>query len=276
MPQPENVMEVFKYLDKSNCRECGSKTCLAFAGAVFKDQKEINKCPRLDLEVIKRFSPNSENEPESENNGERQNRDEYLEMLKNEIKKTDINARAEMLGERFSDGRLVIRVLGKEFFISQEGNLFTDIHINPWVVSPLLNYVLYKGLPVSGNWASYRELKDGQERYPLFQKRCEQAMKRIADIYTDLFKDVIHLFSGTQVEEQFESDVSVVLHPLPKIPIIICYWLPDDGLESDLNIFFDKTAEENLDSGSLFTLGAGLTQMFEKLALRHGVSFSVQ
>ncbi|QTA77902.1 4Fe-4S cluster protein, DUF3786 [Desulfonema limicola] len=271
MAKPKNVMEIFKYLDKSNCRECGSKTCLAFAGAVFQGQKEIEQCPRLDPEIIKLFSR------ESDNNNDMQNRDEYLEILKNEIKNSDITSRAELLGGRVSDNRLVIRVLGKEFFISQDGTLFTDIHINPWVVSPLLNYVLYsKGLPVSGNWVSFRELKNGQERYPLFQKRCEQAMKRIADIYTDLFEDIIHLFSGTQVEEQFESDVSVVLHPLPKIPIMLCYWLPDDGLESDLNIFFDKTAEENLDIGSLFTLGAGLTQMFEKLALRHGFSVPAQ
>ncbi|MBW1753989.1 MAG: Fe-S cluster protein, partial [Deltaproteobacteria bacterium] len=35
MPQPKNAMEIFRHLDKSNCRECREKTCLAFAGAVF-------------------------------------------------------------------------------------------------------------------------------------------------------------------------------------------------------------------------------------------------
>jgi hypothetical protein len=51
---------------------------------------------------------------------------------------------------------------------------------------------------------------------------------------------------------------------------MICYWLPEDGLESSLNVFFDHTADVNLAIGSIFTLGTGLTQMFEKLALRHG------
>jgi hypothetical protein len=125
-------------------------------------------------------------------------------------------------------------------------------------------------LQVSGNWVSFRELKDGRERYPLFQKRCEEPMKRVADIYTSLFDDLVHLFSAKKVAQQFESDISVVLHPLPKVPIMICYWLPEDGLESSLNVFFDKTADENLDIGSVFTLGAGLAQMFAKLALRHG------
>jgi hypothetical protein len=44
----------------------------------------------------------------------------------------------------------------------------------------------------------------------------------------------------------------------------------DDGLESDLNIFFDSTAEQNLNIESIFTLSTGLVRMFEKLALRHG------
>jgi hypothetical protein len=72
------------------------------------------------------------------------------------------------------------------------------------------------------------------------------------------------------VEKQFESDISVVLHPLPKVPIMVCYWLPEDGLESSLNVYFDQTADQNLDIGSVFTLGVGLSQMFEKLARRHG------
>ncbi|MBW2172383.1 MAG: DUF3786 domain-containing protein, partial [Deltaproteobacteria bacterium] len=60
------------------------------------------------------------------------------------------------------------------------------------------------------------------------------------------------------------------LHPLPKVPILICYWKPDDGLESELNIFFDSTAEQNLNIESIFTLSTGLVRMLEKIALRHG------
>ena len=62
MPRPKNVMEIFQLLDKSNCRECGEKTCLAFAGAVFMDRKKLDKCPRLDRDTIERFSEKSENQ----------------------------------------------------------------------------------------------------------------------------------------------------------------------------------------------------------------------
>ena len=52
--------------------------------------------------------------------------------------------------------------------------------------------------------------------------------------------------------------------------MMICYWMPDEGLGSSLNLFFDKSVDDNLYIGSVFTLGVGLAQMFAKLALRHG------
>jgi hypothetical protein len=271
MKQPKNAMEIFQLLDKSNCRECGEKTCLAFAGAVFKGKKQLKECPKLDPEIIERFS----GEPGNQNAVE-QNRDAYLENLKNEITNIDLARAAKRVGARFLNDKLTLKVLGKNFSVYTKGNFYTDIHINPWVAIPFLTYVLYgKGVPVSRKWVSFRELKHGKEWYPLFQKRCEEPLKRVADIYTGLFDDMVHILSGKQVEKQFESDISVVLYPLPRVPVMVCYWLPEDGLESSLNVFFDQTAEENLDIGSVFTLGVGLTQMFEKIAQRHGFPESV-
>jgi hypothetical protein len=266
MPQPKHAMEIFQLLDKSNCRECGEKTCLAFAGSVFQGKRKIEECPKLDRETIERFSVGGQNQ-----NNVFQEGADYLEKLKNEIAGADLAEAAQRVGAKFSGGKLKLKVLGKDFSVDTNGNLSTDIHINPWIAVPFLNYILNgKGLSVGGNWVSFRELKDGKERYPLFQKRCEQSMKRVADIYTDLFDDMVHIFSGKQVEKQFQSDISVVLHPLPAVPIMICYWLPEDGLESSLNVFFDETADKNLDVDSVFTLGVGLAQMFGKIALRHG------
>jgi len=259
-------MEIFTLLDKSNCRKCGEKTCLAFAAAVYQGRKTIGQCPKLDPAAVDRFSDYSKDQHAVE-----RNRDEYLQFLQNEVCSMDLAAAAERVGGDFSGNKLTLKVLGKNFSVDTVGKLSADIHINPWVAAPFLDYILNgKGLPVSGNWLSFRELKDGQERYPLFQKRCEAPMKQVADTYTELFDDLVRLFGGKQVQKQFESDISVVLHPLPRVPIMICYWLPEDGLASSLNVFFDDTADQNLSIGAVFSLGAGLSQMFEKLALRHG------
>ena len=266
MPQPQNAMTIFQHLDKSNCRLCGEKTCLAFAGAVFTGRRPLSECPRLDRHIIDAYSDDPQNRNDLE-----QNRDDYLDQLKNQIKGIDLKASAGRTGGRHENDRLIIKVMGKDFSITQKGTISTDIHVNPWVAVPFLNYVLYgKGLEPIGDWRSFRELTDGRERYPLFQKRCEEQMKQVADSYTDLFDDMVHIFSGKQVDPQFQSDISVVLRPLPKLPIMVCYWLAEEGMQSSLNVFFDQTADKNLDNGSIFSLGAGLAQMFTRLALRHG------
>jgi hypothetical protein len=266
MPKPKNAMEIFQLLDKSNCRECGEKTCLAFAGAVYQGKRKIAECPKLDSQTVERFSGHDDDIDNTFVEGA-----DFLEQLKTEIAAADLAEAAQRVGAEFANGKLILKVLGKDFSVDAAGNLYTQIHINPWVAVPFLIYILAgKGLPVTGNWVSFRELKEGKERYPLFKKRCEEAMKRVADTYTDLFDDLVHIFSARKVAKQFESDISVVLHPLPKVPMMICYWQPEDGLESSLNVFFDETADQNLNADAVFTLGVGLAQMFTKLSLRHG------
>ncbi len=267
MTQHNNLMEIFKLLEKSNCRECNEPTCLAFAAAVFKGQKQLDECPRLDKGIIERLDLKNEKRANPE-----QNIDEALELLKRKISTIDLASSAKRLGGTFSDNKLTLKILGKDLSVDSKGNLSSDIHMHHWIVFPVLNYITDgAGIPVSGKWVPLRELKSGRTWYRLFGQRCEKPLKKVADTYTDLFEDMIHIFNGEKVENHYESDISLVLHPLPKVPMLICYWKPDEGLESDLNLFFDSTAEDNLNIESLFALGTGLTRMFEKIALRHGI-----
>jgi len=266
MSQFRNTMEIFKLLEKSNCRKCNKPTCLAFAAAVFQGQKRLDECPHLEKEIITRYDVKAGNQKTLE-----QERDEAIEQLKKKVTTTDLSSAARRLGAAFSDEKLTIKILGKNFSVDTRGNITTDIHVHAWITIPVINYIIDgAGVPVSGKWVPFRELEGGKTWYRLFGQRCEKPLKKVADTYTDFFEDLIRLFNGRQVENHYSSDISLVLHPLPKVPILICYWKPEDGLESSLNIFFDSTAQENLNVESLYTLGAGLVIMFEKIALRHG------
>ncbi len=266
MSQLNNTMEIFKLLDKSNCKKCNEATCLAFAAAVFNGRKQLDECPILPPDIIERFAGTSKKPTAFE-----QDRDESVVQLKRKIETIDLSSSAQRLGAVYSNGKLTLKIMGKAFSVDSMGNLSSDIHIHPWVTIPILSYIINSaGKPASGEWVPLRELKNGQTWYRLFGQRCEKPLKKLADTYTDLFEDLIRIFNGRQVEDHYASDISLVLHPLPKVPILICYWKPDGGLESSLNIFFDSTAEENLNIESIYTLGVGLVRMFEKISLRHG------
>lgn len=58
------IIDILKILPKTNCRECGYLTCMAFAAAIIKGKVAVDKCPSL-------ASPISENAvyPIFDNNG---------------------------------------------------------------------------------------------------------------------------------------------------------------------------------------------------------------
>ncbi len=267
MSELKTAMDVFKLLEKSNCRECNETTCLAFAGAVFQGRKSLDQCPRLDKAVIAQHGGNVV-KPQTV----QEDMEKALQLLKDRAAAIDLPAVASELGGRMVNGRLTLKVLGKDFGVDPKGNLYSDIHVHPRVVIPILNYIIDGGgVTPSGEWVPLRELPHGQDWYRLFGQRCEKPMKKVADTYPELFEDMVHLFSGKRVMNHYQADIAVVLQPLPNIPLLICYWKPDEGLGSDLNLFFDATAEENLNIDSIFALGTGLVMMFEKIALRHGI-----
>jgi hypothetical protein len=95
-------------------------------------------------------------------------------------------------------------------------------------------------------------------------------LKNTADKSPDLFSDLVDMFRGRMVDERFQSDISVILLPLPLVPMLICYWRPEDDMESSLKLFFDDSAESNLGIEGLYTLGVGIALMLERLAKVHG------
>ena len=164
----------------------------------------------------------------------------------------------------------IIEKIGKDFFIASMGNITSECHTHAWITLLLLDHIINsKGDNPSGQWIPFRELKKGAERNPLFEQLCEKPLKEMADTHTALFEDLIYIFSGDRSTNMFSSDISLVLYPLPKVPILICYWKADGDIESSLHIFFDSTVENQLNIQAIFDLGISLAMMFEKVVLKH-------
>jgi hypothetical protein len=263
MAELKTPMDILKLLEKSNCRECGLPACLAFAAAVIRGEKQLSGCPRLDPATAAAHTvarPGADQEQLFE---------QAMDLMKSKVAALDFPAAAQRLGATFSHNRLCTHVLGKSVCVSPDGAIHTDIHMNRWVMFPLLQWILTgRNQPPSGAWIPYRELPGGKDRYLFFEGRCEKVIKRVADSDPDLFDDMISIFSGNRVATHYGSDISVVLHPLPSLPMLFCYWKPDGGMGSDLNIFFDAAAEQNIDIESIFTLSTGLATMLENFAYR--------
>lgn len=257
-------LAIYKALPKTNCGRCLLPTCLAFAAAVVTGQKKLTACPDLAPELIAGLVS------QDRNSGSREmDQAEFLEKLQLKISTLDLGAVAHRIGAACRDNQLIINALGKEFAVDSRGAITSECHILPWVQAPLLSYLTNQTHgEITGQWISFRELKGGIDWQGLFTSRCEEPLKKLADGNPGLLGDIIDLFQG-QAIAWYQADIALILHPLPKFPILICYQAPDDDLDSVLTIFFDACCGTNLHIKSIFTLCSGLVRMFAKIAERH-------
>ncbi|MDI6795460.1 MAG: DUF3786 domain-containing protein [Desulfatibacillaceae bacterium] len=270
MKELKSPVDVLKIVDKSNCRKCGEPTCLAFATAVINGRRTLDECPAIPKEELAQYSVKGRRGADMD-----RDQKQFLDLLKNRIQQTDLEQTAGRIGASYVNGKLTVPVCGKLVSVDGQGNLYSEIHLHMWLAVPLLSYILdCQGVPLSGQWVSFREFSKGMEWYGLFHKVCEESMRKVADSYPELFDDMMDLFGGRKAQDFHQSDIAVTLYPLPLVPVRICYWKPGDGMDSSLNVFFDSTAEKNLPVESIYALAAGLARMFEKIALRHGVVVS--
>jgi ArsR family metal-binding transcriptional regulator len=203
---PSPILQIFRLLPQTNCRSCCypsclalaaalSTQCLAFAAAVFKGQRQLIECAHLEIHDIEHSAKKSEGRVTNE-----QEMKFTIEELKTRLASVDLCSAARKLGASFSDSKLTIKILGKNFSVDSRGDLTTDIHIHRWVTI-LFSTISSRAKEhlFSGKWAALRELKNGETWYRLFEQRCEKPLKRLAAMHTELFEDMIRVFNGKQV-----------------------------------------------------------------------------
>jgi hypothetical protein len=265
MAELKNPLELYKLLRKSNCGECRVPSCMAFAVAVVQGQKTLADCPYLDDDTVAaiggrivRHKSFAEEQVKS------------LQELQQRMAEVDFAEAAGRLGATLAGGKLAIPCLGKDFLIAQDGALASPCHVNFWVHFPLLNYVLQcQGAALAGEWVALGELKERGDWDQFFSHRVEEALRQLADAHPELFFEMLEVFGAESLPAASSADFALLLRPLPKVPFLLNYWGPEEGIASKLNILFDRSAARNIDPGSIYYLGRGLVEMFRQLIVRH-------
>lgn len=259
-----DLFTIYKLLPQSNCRQCYLPSCLAFAAAVLRGEKKLVDCPALEREEAARLG--GELAPRK---GLAEEQAELVAGLQEQVRALDFTALAPRLGASLSGERLVFSCLGKDFSIDRQGCFSSECHVNPWIQLPILRYILHcRGMGEQGEWLPLARLAGGQTVAPLFAKRCEEVLRRLADERPEIFFDLVAMFGGRPGPE-IAAGPTYLLYPLPRLPFCLCYQPPEEGLPSSLKILLDRSAEANATSEIIQSLGVGIGEMFSKIIHRH-------
>jgi len=121
----------------------------------------------------------------------------------------------------------------------------------------LYHFCTTNGAPVAGRWISFRELPGGGFYHQAFQGYTGNEI--VKHFGNDLAAfELAALAAGGRKEAV--GDATFVFQGLPRIPLMVVYWLGDEDFPSSARILFDSSAGHHLPTDAFAILGSALTR----------------
>jgi len=268
---PLSVVDLYKdVLPKTNCRECGWPTCLAFAGMVVSEQYPLNDCPHLDPEVLARCQAELDAQYAAGKWTKRNLVQDALQWAKQRSASMEIKDLPVRLGGRLIEtgngATLELPYFNDTIVIAKNQiNKPDGSELNHWEQVFVYNHMAQGGIRLpTGKWKGFREFPNTVSKIKNMVAEVEvplvdQFQGRLSDLQTAALK-----IGGQNVTDQFQStDRAILFRPLPRIPVLLMFWdaEPEDGFEAQAKLLFDETVVEHLDIESIVFLSERLCQL---------------
>lgn len=261
--KPVSAIELYKATPKTNCKECGFPTCLAFATCVIVEKKPLETCPYLTEEVLEELGSRIH---EQQSQGVYVKRDPYkitADHIRERIESHDFSAIAEGLGaqyvEKDDQPHLCLSYMNRDCLLSkQEIRIEGSPADDHWDNILLYNYVHFSGdEPIRGEWIPIDNIPGNIPKKPELEHGCEQ---KIAAHFEGkagrLERAGRALGARSMAQDESNADVALSFLPLPKIPFFLVFWdaVPEEGFEARAKVLFDRSVTSYLDIESLVFL----------------------
>jgi len=119
----------------------------------------------------------------------------------------------------------------------------------------LYYFTLADGSPLHGNWISFSELPDGKFYNQAFQGYTGKEIARAFENDMGAFQTAAENLGG---ERQELADRSYRFIALPRVPLVVAYWIGDEDFPASAQVLFDGSAGSYLTTDSFAILGSNI------------------
>ncbi len=264
-----SVVDLYaKILPKTNCQDCGYRTCIAFAGMVVSEKLPLKNCPHLDSATLKAAQPELEQQYKEGKWLKRDMAKEALEWAKQKSASMEFSDIVLRIGGELATDqgveKIILPYFNKKIFITKElivddkGNeltrneqTFIHIHMAQGGISK-----------PSGNMKGFKEFPNTISKMVSMRDHIEAPLKKQFALNIKKFETACKKVGGRNVKDQYDSpDIAYLFSVFPKIPVVLLFWDEEDGFEADVKLLFDETIVEHLDIESIMFLSEHLVKM---------------
>jgi hypothetical protein len=112
------------------------------------------------------------------------------------------------------------------------------------------------GAPGEGVWISFSELPDGKVYNQAFLSYTGKELAHIFSEDLPAFQRAAGSLGGTP---EALGDAAFRFQALPRVPVLVVYWLGDEDLSSSAQVLFDRSASHYLPTDAYAILGSTIT-----------------
>ncbi len=191
------------------------------------------------------------------------NCDRVCEELLDLVWKTGAVANAPMLLGSVEEEAARIPLFGENCDVRRDG-VYKDAGKLDTIGSILVvRYLLTAGTgQIRHIWLPYRDLKDGAQFSGFIKTNIEDKIAGAFQGKRDALTERLSALGATRCAEGVQGDIALVLHPLPKLPVLCLFWDRDEEFPASFQFLFDGSAPSYLD---LEALAAMLQYIYLKL-----------
>lgn len=266
-----SVVDLYRdILPKTNCRECGFSTCIAFAGMVVSERLPLETCPHLSAEVVARCNRELDRQYAA---GQWTKRDMAEDAL-TWARERSASMRMADLPERIGGsliGRGDVQALRLPYFtstilIDDQDILRSDgAALTRWEKVFIYNHMAQGGTRMpTGVWKGFEEFPNTVSKVKTMAAQVETPLVGCFGGRHDILIASAQAVGGHDAATGSHS-ADVVFHfsPLPRVPVLLLFWDedPEDGFNATAKLLFDETATDHLDIESILFLSERLRQM---------------
>ena len=114
-----------------------------------------------------------------------------------------------------------------------------------WHSLVILHYLyLADGFPLTGKEISFGQVKSGMVRGGGIDRRCETAIQKLKNLNVDALSKICKSIGGEPISSN--ADAAYRIPFLPKFPVTLKIWLPDEDFPASGRLLLDSSADHYL------------------------------
>ena len=266
-----SVVDLYRdILPKTNCRDCGFSTCLAFASMVVSEKHPIQNCPHLSSEVVAACEKELAEQYAAGKWLKRDMKADALKWAKERSASMKIEDLPARIGGRLmkKDGQpaLELPYFNEHIIITPDRITKSDGSALTRYEQVFIHIHMAQGGSArpTGKWRNLVEIPNTVSKVKSMVEHVEKPLIEKFQGNADSLRKAALAIGGIDRHDEFPtSDVAMLFTPLPRVPVMLMFWAAadGDGFEAEAKLSFDDTITQHLDIESIMFLSERLREM---------------